>query len=366
MAQPKFTAGPVPNISFEDSKVGRMKEEIFNMSIEEVDRQLAEFGMPHECEFAKAGVYIQTTCGHDQEENLKKNDVVLIPVGCTENHGPHNPSGMDIFMVSGIAEGVRRYTEKQGRPVNIALPALMYGVHPLHHMGMPGTVLVHEETAINMIEDVMLGLWNAGYRKQILINNHGQLWMIHAAIHRFCKDYQLPGIYRVVDWHRAMRELFAVKEWGGDFDTIFNHGDEVETGCGLLQFPDMIKMEYAVDGEAIPLLPTYHFDGSIDAWRRPSRWEDGEGYSVMELFGTPQGVVGTATKASADKLKRPMLGIMKYIVMLIDEYLEAYPVGAVPEAEKMTLRSNKEMEPYLKEPLSEGWKSVYGLGKLNY
>lgn len=365
MAQ--FHKGPSANIFFEDSPVGRMKKEVFEMSAQEVDRQLRDdFGFPCELQFAKPGVYIQTTCGHDQTENLKKNDIVLIPVGCTENHGAHCPSGMDTFMVSYIAEGVRRYTEKKGYAVNIALPALLYGCHPLHGMGMPGTVVVHDETAINMIEDVMLGLWNAGYRKQILINNHGQLPQIECAIHRFCKSYQLPGIYRVVDWHRAMRELFAVKEWGGEFDTVFNHGDEVETGLGLLGFPEMINMDYAVDAEATPILPTYHFDGSIDAFRRPSRWEDGEGYTMMELFGTPCGVVGTATKATADKLKRPILGILKYLVLLIDEYLAAFPVGTIPEAEKMTLRSNEEMAPYIKQPLSEGWKSVYGLGKLTY
>lgn len=87
---------------------------------------------------------------------------------------------------------------------------------------------------------------------------------------------------------------------------------------------------------------------------------------MMELFGTPCGVVGTATKATADKLKRPILGILKYLVLLIDEYLAAFPVGTIPEAEKMTLRSNEEMAPYIKQPLSEGWKSVYGLGKLTY
>ncbi|MBQ9062621.1 MAG: creatininase family protein [Eubacterium sp.] len=334
------------------------------MSKEEVDRQLREdFGYPCELEFGKAGVYIQTTPRHDAIENRRKNDVVLIPVGCTENHGMHNPSGMDTFMVCYIAEGVRRYTEKKGYPVNLAFPPLLYGCHPLHGIGQPGTIVVHDETAVDMVVDVMLGLWNDGYRKQILINNHGQVVQLEEALAKFTKEYQLPGIYRIVDWHRCTRELFAVKEWGGEFDTVFNHGDEIETGIGLLGFPDMVKMEYAVDAEAIPLLPTYHFDGSIDIWRRPSRWEDGEGYTVHELFGTPCGVVGTPTKADPEKLKRPMLGIMKYLVMLIDEYLEAYPPGTVPEAEKMTLRSNEEVADYLKEPLSEGWKSVYGLGK---
>ena len=54
---------------------------------------------------------------------------------------------------------------------------------------------------------------------------------------------------------------------------------------------------------------------------------------------------------------------MKYLVMLIDEYLEAFPPGTVPDPEKTTLRTKEELAPYLKEPHSEGWKSVYGLSK---
>jgi creatinine amidohydrolase len=30
----------------------------------------------------------------------------------------------------------------------------------------------------------------------------------------------------------------------------------------------------------------------------------------------------------------------------------------------VTLRSEAEMEPYLREPLSEGWKPVYGLPRI--
>jgi hypothetical protein len=38
--------------------------------------------------------------------------------------------------------------------------------------------------------------------------------------------------------------------------------------------------------------------------------------------------------------------------------LEAFPAGTVTPVEKVTLCTAKEMAPFLKEPLSEGWKSV--------
>ena len=38
----------------------------------------------------------------------------------------------------------------------------------------------------------------------------------------------------------------------------------------------------------------------------------------------------------------------------------------IPPVEKVTLRTEEEMAPYLKEPLSSGWKSVYGLSKRGF
>ena len=89
-----------------------MKKEIWDASEEELDAILAEYGMPSPCEWAKSGAYIQTTPRHKVVENRRKNDIVLIPIGCTENHGMHLPSAADTLYVSQIAEGVRRYTEK--------------------------------------------------------------------------------------------------------------------------------------------------------------------------------------------------------------------------------------------------------------
>ena len=54
----------------------------------------------------------------------------------------------------------------------------------------------------------MLGLWNDGYRKIVLVNNHGHLWNLVAAIQEFMKRFQLPALVQVLDWHRAVREFF--------------------------------------------------------------------------------------------------------------------------------------------------------------
>jgi len=350
---------------FEDNAVGRAKREIWDATDEQVDAILAEYGMPpSSCEWATPGAYIQTTVRHRLEANRRKNDVVLIPLGCTENHGRHMVSAADTLYCSMICEGVRRYTEKRGAPVALALPPLNYGGHPYHHLGMPGTVIVREEVVRELLIDVMLGLWNDGFRKQIMINNHGMLWVLESAVQEFCKRYQLPGIFRVLDWHRGVREFFRTKEQGGLFDTPFVHADESETSLSLYLTPDMVDMSHAVDTQSVSFLPGGHFDTSVDAYRRPHRWSEGEGHAAIEIAGTPEGVVGLATHGDARKARRPLAAILRYLTLAQDEILAAFPPGKLPPIEQISFRDPKELEPFLKEPLSPGWKPVYALPML--
>ncbi len=363
---PKLLPTNRPDLWFEDTAVGRLKKEVWDASDAQIDTWLKEYGIPSPCEWAKPGSYIQTTVRHELVEQRRQNDIVLIPVGCTELHGAHTVSAMDTFFVSQICEGVRRYTAKRGAPVALALPPLMYGTHPYHHLGMPGTVVIREEVCKEFLIDVMLGLWNDGWRKQIIVNNHGQLWMLEATIQQFQKRYHLPGIFQCIDWHRAVREFFRTTDRGGEYDTPFVHADESETSLGLLLFPDMVHMKHAVDTESKNYLPIGHFDTAVDMFGRPHRWSEGEGHFAIEIAATPEGVVGKPTRGKAEKAKRPMVAILRYLTLLCDDILAAFPPGTVPPVEEVTLRTAEEMEPYLREPLSPGWKSVYSLPKIGF
>lgn len=353
-----------PAIFFEDTSVGRLKKQLWEASMEEIDRILADYEIPSPSELGKAGSYIQTTPRCQQIEKRRKNDIVFVPVGSTENHGLHANSGLDTLMVTQIVEGVRRYTRKMGHECSLALPPLNYGGHPYHHIGMPGTVIMPEEIVKETLIYTMLGLWNDGYRKIIFVNNHGQSWMLESGIHEFGKRYQLPGIFRTIEWHRSVREFFIPTPRENSLDTIFVHADEAETAVAMLMFNDMIDMSAAQEAWPTSFLPDGHFDNSVDANRRPQRWSEGEGHAAIERWGTPQGVVGNPKLATAEKAKRPIAAILKYLTLVHDEILEAFPAGQVPPVEKVTLRTAEEMKPFLQEPLSEGWKSVDQLPRI--
>lgn len=360
----KFLQTDHPLIVFEDNAVGRLKKEIYDAPMSEIDKILAEYEVPSESELGKGGCYIQTTPRAHLIEKRRKNDIVIIPVGTTENHGPHANSGLDNFMVTQIAEAIRRYTAKQGREVILTHNPLTFGGHPYHHVGMPGTVMLPQEVVVETLIHVMLGLWNDGFRKQIIINNHGHLWMLETAIQEFSKRFMLPGIFRVMDWHRAVREFFIPSNREHGLETTFVHADESETAVAQLMFPDMVDMKYVVDSEGDSYLPDGHFDKSVDPWRRPHKWSEGQGHFAIERHGTPEGVVGKPSVATPEKAKRPIAAILRYLTLVVDEIIENYPSGKLPPLEGITLRDPKELEPFLKEPGSPGWKSVYELPQI--
>ena len=357
----KWLTTEYPHIIFEDNEVGRMKKQLFDAPLSEIDSILSEYDIPSPSEMGKGGTYIQNTPRYEAIEKRRKNDVLLIPIGCTENHGDHANTGLDTFMVTQLCEGVRRYTAKKGYEVNLTLSPINFGAHPYHHIGMPGTVIIPSETVREMLVYTMLGFWNDGYRKMVLINNHGHLWVLVDAIQEFMKRFQLPAVVQVMDWHRAVREFFYPVDEQHSLTTHFIHAAEAETSVARLLFDDMINMDYVRDSEGEQLIADGHFDLSVDPFRRPHRWSEGEGHIAIERSATPEGVVGFPSRGTAEKAKRPVAAILKYITMTVDHILEAFPAGTLPPVEKVSLRDPKELEPFLKEPWAEGWKSVYEL-----
>ena len=71
-----------------------------------------------------------------------------------------------------------------------------------------------------------------------------------------------------------------------------------------------------------------------------------------------------AAEGKASKAKKPLAAILKYLTILHDDIRNVFPPGTVPPVEEVTLRSEAEMQPYLLEPQSEGWKSVYALPRI--
>ncbi len=346
---------------FENTSAGLLKREIWHASDEQIDRILREeFVVPSPGEMEIPGCYIQMTHPDTLARRRERNDVVLIPLGSTELHGPHSVSAQDTLQVTRLVEGVRRATERRGREVALAYSPWLYGNHPKHHVGLIGTIPISQSVLEMQLVDVMFGLWSQGYRKMIFVNNHAQHWVITSAIDRFALRYpELPFLALAVDWCCTMSEFFRTEDRGGPFEDDFIHADEAETSLALLLAPETVDMEKAVDTEVHGYLPDGHFNKSAAQRSRPNLWWSVRNNTPLEMIATPEGVVGRATLASAEKAKRAVVGAMRYLVLVIDEILETFPPGTTPPIEDVTLFAKVDIEGYLKQPGEAGYCNPY-------
>ena len=93
----------------------------------------------------------------------------------------------DSFNAMGIAEAVAR---KSGAMI-LACP--MYGSHPAHHWGMPGTIPLTFETHVGLLTDIVRGAANAGFNKFLIISAHGQTMSMFEAVHKLGIRDTLPS-----------------------------------------------------------------------------------------------------------------------------------------------------------------------------
>lgn len=298
------------------------------------------------------GIYFQNMNNKEVAERLKKNDVILIPVGSSENHGPNAPYGEDTYLDTRLCEQVAKATG-----CTVAQP-IWYGSHPYHHLGMPGTIMIPEETLADYLCYVFAGFWNTGFRKMIVVNGHGQDYVIPLAIHKFGKKFQVPGIILYVHFWNCAKEQLDVKENGGPYDTPFVHADEVEQSWSLALFPELCKQENAVVTMAAPMLPPGHINNSAERGAGPIKWYNAFGAVGMECICTPEGVIGDPRDASAEKARPGVEKTLDYLERLVNDILGKYPAGQLPPIEKVTQRRRDDIEAVIKGP-TNGGRHIY-------
>ena len=293
-------------------------------------------------------IYLQTMTKKDMEERLAKNDILIVPVGSTENHGAAGPIGEDTFIVSRMAEEIAKATG-----CTVAHP-LCYGSHPYHHLGQPGTVVIPDDVFSDYIRAMVAGFWNTGFRKQIWMSIHGQEYIIPSAINEFGKRYQVPAMVIFVDVPRVMGQTLMDKAHGGPYDNPFRHADEAETSVSMALFPEMCKLEDAEDNNPWGFLPEGHVDKGGDIYNYPIPGHCHIGCGGIECVIYPEGVIGKPSLADPNKAYKSVETYMDYVKKLHDDILTKFPPGVLPESKYLSQRPAEEIEALLKGPRKGG------------
>ena len=200
--------------------------------------------------------------------------VLLVPVGATEQHGPHLPLGTDTAIAATVAA-------RSGLPV---APALPYGASG-EHESFPGTVSIGTETLAAVI--VELGRSACRFaRRLVLVNGHGgNVGALRAAV------ALLRSEGRDVAW-------FPCGVPGADA-----HAGHHETGVMLALAPDSVRPDLAAPGNTAPLRELMP---AISAG------------SVRDV--SPSGVLGDPTGATAGEGAETVSVIVAALVTAVERW----------------------------------------------
>lgn len=111
-------------------------------------------------------MYLGDITWEEAGDYLESNSLALIPIGSTEQHGPHLPLATDHV----IAEGLARAAADRGG--YICTPTITIGVSP-HHRQFYGTMSVDAETFRSYVESITRSLIYQGIDRVIYVNAHG-------------------------------------------------------------------------------------------------------------------------------------------------------------------------------------------------
>lgn len=90
----------------------------------------------------------------------------ILPVGATEQHGPHLGCGMDWVLADRLCAEVSARTRVP------MLPALPYGCSLGHSRRWPGTIALQPTTLIHLVKEIGDWAHHSGVRRLFLVNTH--------------------------------------------------------------------------------------------------------------------------------------------------------------------------------------------------
>jgi creatinine amidohydrolase len=112
----------------------------------------------------------------DVEAHLRKSPKVIVPVGATEQHGPHAPFGTDAILATEVSVRLARRIDA------LVAPTLSYGISG-DHRGYAGVPFLSASTMTALVQDIVVSLADGGFREIILVNGHyTNSIALHAAI----------------------------------------------------------------------------------------------------------------------------------------------------------------------------------------
>ncbi len=199
-------------------------------------------------------------------------DLALLPVGATEQHGPHAPLGTDALAATAVADAAADAYDGEV----VVAPTVPVGVSE-EHREFPGTLWVSPDTFRSYVRETVESLAYHGWDRVVVVNGHGgnvdALREVCATISRHDDAYAVA-----FTWFDAV----------GDHSVDMGHAGPLETALMRHVHPDFVREDRIEEARA----------GASDRW---GEWVAGVNLAHDSGEFTANGVVGDPADGDADR-----------------------------------------------------------------
>jgi creatinine amidohydrolase len=241
----------------------------------------------------------------DMKQNV---ELVLLPVGSNEQHGPNLSLEMDI---AASTEFCRRASATM-QPMVAVAPPMPWGVS-FHHMNFPGTITLSNETFIQVLVEVMASLYHHGFERFLIVNGHGgNIPAMEVAIVRAKEEIGMNFVgacsyFSFAD--SAIRDKHAKTEHTG-------HACEFETSVAMELIPHVVKSDTLAPGELTELTTGFRKEMKKYGVDVPYRFDE----------FTRNGALGDATQATPEAGKEIIDDALTNFTRFCHDLIRAHPV----------------------------------------
>lgn len=184
-------------------------------------------------------VFLDEMTDPEVAEYLQRDDLLLIPTGATEQHGPHGPLGTDVVIP---VEVCRRAATRIG---GLVAPPVSYGISAAHR-GFSGLAYLRPSTFMAVIGDLIASFSEAGFRRIVFVNGHYTNFpaINLAALEAADRCPEGTHAWAVSYWDALpadQAEAYLSMSSG-------LHANIGETAAVMAVRPELVKLERAVEG----------------------------------------------------------------------------------------------------------------------
>lgn len=168
-------------------------------------------------------------------------EMVLIPIGSTEQHGPNLGLGQDHLITDAFCERAAECLY----PRLVSLPAIPWGISD-HHMNFPGSMTLRPETFLALLEDLIGSMRHHGFRRFLIVNGHGgNRGLMSVAVQDL--GFRLDVDFLASVSHYTLGDPEVLKAVAGEIPT--GHACEIEASHAYYLHPELIHDDALAPGD---------------------------------------------------------------------------------------------------------------------